>query len=106
MIADAAVRQMMRRRGTMLKFIRQGHEKQLSRMDDFDIYGMMQDVGMQMGRKEIITMLQDLCVIGYIKYVQSFDEEHERTKLSEIELTPQGLAVTVRRKSNDEVLFD
>ena len=106
MSTEAEIRLMKRRRGTVLKSVRQGHEQQMHRMDDFDVWSMMQDLGMQMGRKAVLTMLQDLCVLGYIQYTQTFDEENARARLSEIVLTSQGAAITIRRQSNDEVLFD
>lgn len=102
---EQEVRQIKRQRATVLKMIRQGHEGQLHRMDDFEVWAAMQDLGMQMGRKAVLTMLQDLCVFGYLKYVQSFDEDEERIRLAEIELTAMGTAIAVRRQSNDEVLF-
>ena len=103
---DAEIRQIKRRRATILKMVRQGHEAQLQRLDDFGVFATMQDLGMQMSRRAIITMLQDLCVLGYLKYKQGFSDEHDRVTLSEIELTPLGLTITMRRQSNDEVLFD
>lgn len=103
---DGELRQTRRRRATMLKFIRQGHEQQLSRMDDFDMWVMMQDLGMTMSRKAVITMLQDLAVYGLIKFVSAYDDDNERYRLSEIELTAAGLSQLARRRSTDEVLFD
>ena len=89
----------------MLKSIRQGHEKQLHRMDDFEMFCQMQDLGMRMSQNQVVTMLQDLAVFGYVKFVQGFDDVRERVCLTELELTAMGTAITVRRQSNDEVLF-
>lgn len=106
MSTEHEVRQMKRRRGTMLKFIRQNHEDQRARMDDFDVYSMMQDLGYHMGRKEVITMLQDLGTLGLISFSEKFDEEQERMRLVQIQLTSVGLGLALRRKSNEEVSFD
>jgi hypothetical protein len=103
---DAEIRQIKRRRATILKMVRQGHENQLQRLDDFGAWATMQDLGMQMSRRAVITMLQDLCVLEYLRYKQGFSDEHDRVTLSEIELTPKGLTITVRRQSNDDILFD
>jgi hypothetical protein len=103
---DAEIRQIRRRRVVILKMIRQGHQQQLQRLDDFGVWAAMQDLGMQMGRNAVITMLQDLCVLDYIKYRQGFSDENDRVTLSEIELTPRGLTVVIRRQSNDDLLFD
>jgi hypothetical protein len=98
--------QMKRRRGNMLKFIRQGHEAQLDRMDDFEMGVMMQKIGANMSHRQTLTMLQDLHVLGLVTFTQSFSYEKERYVAEEIMLTAAGLALVVRRKDNDEVLFD
>jgi hypothetical protein len=98
--------QMKRRRGNMLKFIRQGHEAQLDRMDDFEMHAMMQDIGSNMSLRQVLTMLQDLQVLGLVGFKQSFSEERERMIAEEIMLTRDGLALVVRRRNTDEVLFD
>jgi hypothetical protein len=103
---DAEIRQIKRRRATILKMVRQGHESQFQRLDDFGVWAAMQDLGMQMGRNAVITMLQDLCTLEYLRYRQGFSDENNRVTLSEIELTPRGLTVTIRRQSNDDLLFD
>jgi hypothetical protein len=106
MSTELEVRQLKRQRARMLRTIRQGHEKQLHHMDDFEIFAFMQDIGMRMSRNQVITMLQDLCIMGYLQFKQVFDDESERMRLYEIELTSVGIALVLRRKSNDEVLFD
>lgn len=102
---DVEVLRIRRRRGDVLKMIRQGHEEQQSRMDDFEVWSWMQDMGFQVGPKQTVTMLQDLAVLGYIQFKQGFDNREERTRLREIELTAAGTALVIRRQSNDEVLF-
>jgi len=106
MNAERELIQTRRRRGTMLKFVRQGHEAQLSRMDDFEVFAMMQELGHTMGRDQVITMLQDLKVLGYLDFKQKVNELSGRTEISEIELTAMALGVVIRRKSNDDVLID
>lgn len=98
--------QTKRRRGNMLKLIRQGHEAQLERMDDFDMAKMMQQLGANMSQRQVLTMLQDLAVLGYVSFTQRFCEILERTVAEEIVLTANGLGLVSRRKDNDEVLFD
>ena len=97
--------QMRRRRGNMLKFIRQGHEKQFDRMDDSDMGRMMLDIGSHMSTRQVMTMLQDLQVLGYVTFQQRFSDELERFVAEQIMLTPQGLSLVTRRKDNDEVTF-
>ncbi len=105
MITEQELRQTKRRRGNMLKFIRQGHEKQLDRMDDSQMQAMMQDIGSNMSQRQVMTMLQDLQVLGLVAFQQSFSDELERYIAEEIMLTPAGLAMVTRRKDNDEVMF-
>lgn len=97
--------QVRRRRGNMLKLIRQGHEKQLDRMDDSDMGRMMLDLGAHMSTRQVMTMLQDLQVLGYVTFQQRFSDELERYVAEQIMLTPQGLAVVTRRKDIEEVTF-
>ncbi len=98
--------QTKRRRGNMLKLIRQGHEAQLERMDDFEMAKMMQNLGANMSQRQVLTMLQDLQVLGYVAFDQHFCEIRERVVAEQIVLTAAGLALVSRRKDNDEVLFD
>lgn len=90
----------------MLKFIRQGHEQQLDRMDDLMMQAMMQDIGSNMSQRQVMTMLQDLQVLGYITFKQTFSEELGRYAAGEIMLTAVGLALVTRRKDTDEVMFN
>jgi hypothetical protein len=106
MIAGQELIQEMRRRGMVLKFVRRGHQEQLSRMDDFEVWALMQDLGINIGRDQVLTMLQDLQVLGYLSFKQDMNERTGATEISEIELTPKGLGVVFRRKSNEDVLID
>lgn len=98
--------QTKRRRGIMLKLVRQGHEQQLARMDDFEMYAMMQMLGQNMGRDQVLTMLQDLETLGYLKFRAARNEITGRVEISEIELTAAGVGLVIKRKSNDDVLVD
>lgn len=98
--------QTTRRRGTMLKLVREGHEEQLSRMDDFEMFAMMQDIGVTMSRNQVMTMLQDLAALGLVKFRTEWSEGGERYVGKDIELTAAGTALVVRRRNTDEVRFD
>jgi hypothetical protein len=95
-----------RRRGIILKLVRQGHEAQLSRMDDFEVFAMMQELGQSVGRDQVLTLLQDLQVLEYLDFNQHANEISGRKEITEIALTAKGLGLVVRRKSNDDVLLD
>jgi len=105
MVTELELRQMKRRRGNMLKLIRQGHENQLDRMNDSALLGLMQDIGSHMSPHQVMTMLQDLQELGYVKFDQHFDAEKERYVAERIMLTSLGTAVAIRRHDNDNVLF-
>lgn len=105
-MSDREMIQTKRRRGMMLKLIRQGHEEQLARMDDVEMLAMMQLLGQSMGSDQVTTMLQDLQVLGYIRFTQRSNERTGRVEIGEIELTAQGLGAVIRRKSNDDLLLD
>ena len=106
MNANRELIQIRRRRGLMLKFVRDGHEQQMSRMDDLEMWGMLQDVGVSIGRNEVITMLQDLETFGYLTFRESCDPVSGRKRISEIELTGRGVSLVLNRRGNDEVLLD
>lgn len=95
-----------RRRAMMLRFIRDGHESQMSRMDDFDVYALMQDMGITMSRNQVMTMLQDLQTLGLVSFETVWNEVNERYVAQNLVLTAIGLGVVMRRKNTDEVLFD
>lgn len=106
MASEMELRQLARRRGNMLKLIRQNHEEQLDRMDDSDLADIMLKIGFHMSTRQVVTMLQDLQTLGYVTFHQEFSEALERIALSEIMLTPNGLTLVTRRKNTDDVIFD
>jgi hypothetical protein len=105
MSAERELIQAKRRRGIILKLVRQGHEAQMPRMDDFEVYAMMQELGQSVGRDQVLTLLQDLEVLEYVTFKSKTNEETGRTELSQIELSANGLRFVTRGKSNDDVLF-
>jgi hypothetical protein len=59
-----------------------------------------------MSQRQVLTMLQDLQIFGYVSFNQRFCDIRERTIAEEIMLTAAGLGAVIRRKDTDEVLFD
>lgn len=94
-----------RRRGIILKLVRQGHESQLPRMDDFEVFAMLQNLGQSVGRDQVITLLQDLEVLDYLTFKQTVNEISGRTELSQVQLTAAGLRFVSAGRSNEDVLF-
>jgi predicted ArsR family transcriptional regulator len=97
--------QARRRRGIILKLVRQGHENQFSRMDDFEVWAMLQKLGQTVGRDQVVTLLQDLQVLDYIDFKSQTNEITGRVELSMIQLTATGLRFVTAGRSNDDVLF-
>ena len=98
--------QARRRRGIILKLVREGHENQLSRMDDFELWSILLKMGQTVGRQQVATLLQDLQVLDYLDFKSTPNDETGRVELSQITLTAAGLRFYTRRKSNDDVLFN
>jgi hypothetical protein len=106
MEGDLKLMQERRRRGIIMSWVREGHQNQLSRMDDLQIWGMFLKLGMTVGREQVITLLQDLAVLDYITFNQGMNEDTGRTVISQIELTAAGLRFMTLRKSNDDVQYN
>jgi hypothetical protein len=94
-----------RRRGIILKLVRQGHENQFPRLDDFELFAMLQELGQSVGRDQVLTLLQDLEVLQYVTFSSASNEITGRRELSQIELTAVGLRFVTQGKSNEDVLF-
>ena len=105
MITEQEFRQIVTRRGSMLKLIRQGHEQQLERMNDSQLQELMRDIRSNMSSRQVMTMLQDLQMLNYLTFELSFSDELERYVAKQIMLTAAGTALVARRVDTDEVRF-
>jgi hypothetical protein len=94
-----------RRRGMILKLVREGHQAQLPRMDDFELWATMQRLGQTVGRDHVATLLQDLQTLGYVDFQTTTNDFSARVELSKITLTANGLRAVTMRRSNEDVLF-
>jgi hypothetical protein len=106
MEADRREIQMRRRRGIILKMVREGHENQLSRMDNFEVWAVLQKMGQTMGQEQVTTLLQDLAVLDYLDFKTQVNDISGRVELSQIMLTAAGLRFVTAGRSNDDVLFN
>jgi hypothetical protein len=100
---DRRLLQLRRRRGIILKLVRGGHENQLSRMDDFEVWTMLLKMGQSVGRDQVVTLLQDLQVLEYINFKVGQNELSGRMELAQIELTAAGLRFMSAMRSNDDI---
>lgn len=103
--AELRLTRMRRQRGIILKLVREGHENQLSRLDDFEVWTILLKMSQTVGREQTLTLLQDLCVLGYVEFKQSMNEINGQIELSQIQLTALGLRFVSAGRSNDDVLF-
>jgi hypothetical protein len=94
-----------RHRGAILQLIRTNHEDQLSRMDDLALWGLMQDLNFGLGQNAVLTLLQDLCSRGYLRYDEKSNRISGRTEISRIELTALGTNVVERLVVDPAVLI-
>ncbi|HLJ89558.1 MAG TPA: hypothetical protein VKZ53_22300 [Candidatus Angelobacter sp.] len=88
--------QMKRWRGVVLSLVRNGHIKQESRLDDLSLWGLMQDLGYPVSKNDVLTLLQDLCELGYLKFAQHKDDVTGEVSISEIQITALGLRIVAR----------
>ena len=95
-----------RRRGIILKLIREGHENQLPRLDDLETWTMLLKMGQTMGRDQVVTLLQDLSILDYVDFKSTMNDISGRLELNQIQLTAAGLRFVIVGRSNDDVLFN
>ena len=95
-----------RRRGIILKLIRENHEDQAQRYTDSELWAMLLKIGQTVGRTQVVTLLQDLQVLDYVDFKNRLDEEDGTMRLTEIMLTATGLRFYIRHKSNEDVCFN
>ena len=102
---EMQMKQTRRRRALALKLIRQGHEAQEDRLNDTMLQALMQDAGSNMSPNQVMTMLQDLQELNYVKFAQRFDDIRERFVAEQIMLTSLGTILVLRRQNNENLLF-
>jgi hypothetical protein len=105
MNVEQEMKQTKIRRGNILKLIRQGHENQLDRMSDSILQDLLRDLGSNMSFRQVMTMLQDLQELNYVKFDQTFSDEKGRFIAERIMLTSLGSVIALRRKDNEHVAF-
>ncbi len=87
------VAQRKRWRGVVLEIVYDGHQKQESRLDDLVLWGMMRDLGHDVGQAEVLTLLQFLGSAKYLTFKQKRDDVTNVVRITEIEMTPRGCAL-------------
>ena len=105
---EAERRELMVRRwrGIILKLIRENHEDQAQRYNDGELWAILLKLRQTVGQEQVVTLLQDLQVLGYIDFRSEPDPLKGNLRLSEIMLTADGLRFYTRHKSNDDISFN
>ena len=93
-----------RLRGQVLLFLQTNHEAQNSRVDDLELWGLMQDLHFGVGQNQVLTLLQDLCERGCLKYTEVPNRITGRMRLAEIQLTARGRDLVERTIVDPAVL--
>jgi hypothetical protein len=90
-------------RGTGLKLVRDNHQAQISRMDDLDVWTMLQKIFTGVGREYVWTLLQDMSVLGYLEFESHTDEMSGLLRFERIQLTASGLRLVSAGRSNEDI---
>jgi hypothetical protein len=95
--------QRKRWRGVVLEIVYDGHQKQESRLDDLVLWGMMRDLGHDVGQSEVLTLLQYLQAAKYLTFKQDRDKITNVVRISQIEITPEGCALVEKERTDPMV---
>lgn len=86
-----AVAKSKRMRGMILQLLQTNHEQQRSRFDSSMLWSaLVRGLGFDASENDVITVLQDLCDRGYIKYVEQRNRRLGEYRIVMIELCPKG----------------
>lgn len=81
---------MKRYRAVILNLLEANHRGQKSRMDHIMLAMSMQSLGCGVGEYDVLTLLQDLCDRGYVRYDEKRNRLTNDTEISKIEITASG----------------
>lgn len=93
-----------RHRGVALQFIYDNHRQQLPAMDDVELWGLMMDLGYNVGQDDVLGLLQELSDRGYVKYKSSTNRFTGRVRLNALGITPAGRDLIERTREDAAVL--
>lgn len=82
--------QVKRIRGVIVEVLYARHQAQRSRVDHVLLWGIMRDLGCDVGENDVLTQLQDMSDRGYVRYDEKRDRRSNRMNLSAIQLTSKG----------------
>ena len=74
----------------MLELVFERHHNQQTRFSDVTLWSMLLRVGFSLGQDEVVTVLQDLCDRGYVRFEEEKNRRTGRTTIALIQVTPKG----------------
>jgi hypothetical protein len=81
---------MKRLRGQILELVSENHQAQRTRLELITLWGVLVRLGFDVGRDDVITLLQDLREREYLRFDSAKDKWSNRVEISKIEITPAG----------------
>lgn len=88
-------------RGVILELVYNGHRNQESRLDYLMLWGLMQDLGHNLGQNDVLAQLQDLQERGYLSFQCRKDKSTNAMRIWEIMITPAGRDLVERTRKED-----
>ena len=88
MVATTA--SLKRWRGVILELVYDGHRKQQSRLDYLSLWGLMRDLGHDVGLNDVITLCQQLRDRGHMTYREERNRFTNQVELYELQISPKG----------------
>jgi hypothetical protein len=80
----------MRLRKLTLDILQANHDQQATRHDSSMLWSAVVRMGFDASRNDVMTILQDLCDRGYVRYVEMRNNRTGEIWLVKIELTSRG----------------
>jgi hypothetical protein len=90
-------------RGLILELVYDGHIKQESRMDDLALWGLMRDLGQDVGQNDVRTLLQQLSDMKYVRFRSQKNDATNENRMFEIEIVRGGVAL-VEKEERDPLV--
>jgi len=94
---------MKRYRAVILNLLEANHRAQKSRMDHIMLGLAMRGLGCGVGEYDVLTLLQDLCDRGYVRYDEKKNRLTNDTEISRIEITAAGRDVLEETRKDEAV---
>jgi hypothetical protein len=79
-----------RYRGEILRLLAVNHRGQKSRLDHVTMWYSLRGIGCDVGEDDVLTLLQDMCDRGYVRYDETRDRKTNEVRISKIEITSGG----------------